>query len=134
MALVNRNLEVSTVACKPISVALDVEPPSQSTEVIFQLDKICNDDGTAEWKLHFELKKQISGNMVSIVKADVDINKEDHPTAAATAKNGLDDNQRAQADATGQTAVDKDAGQASQDDVNDQAGQIIPARDPNSPS
>jgi hypothetical protein len=123
------------VPCKPISVALDVEPPSQSMEVIFQLDKICNPDDTAEWKLHFELKKQnASGTLVTVVKADVDINKEDHPAAAATAKNGLDDNQRAQGKITGQTAADKDAGNATQDDVDDQAGQIIPARDPNSPS
>ena len=121
--------------CTPISVALDVEPPSQSTEVIFQLDKICNDDGTAEWKLHFELKKQnASGTLVTVVKADVDINNQDHAKAAATAKHGLDDNQQAQADATGQTAIDKDSGNATQNDVDDQAGQIVPARDPSSPS
>jgi hypothetical protein len=114
---------------------LDVEPPSQSTEVIFQLDKICNDDGTAEWKLHFELKKQnAAGTLVTVVKADVDINNQDHAKAAATAKHGLDDNQQAQADATGQTAIDKDSGNATQNDVDDQAGQIIPARDPSSPS
>jgi hypothetical protein len=123
------------MACKPISVALDVEPPSQSTEVIFQLDKICNDDDTVEWKLHFELKKQnAAGTLISVVKVDVDINKEDHPAAAATAKHGMDDNQLAQADATNQTALDKDAGKATDADVKDQAGQIIPARDPASPS
>lgn len=104
-------------------------------EVIFQLDKICNDDDTVEWKLHFELKKQnAAGTLVTVVKADVDINKEDHPAAAATAKNGLDDNQRTQAKITGQTAVDKDAGNATQEDVDDQAGQIVPSRDPDSPS
>jgi hypothetical protein len=121
--------------CTPISVALDVEPPSQTTEVIFQLDKICNDDDTVEWKLHFQLKKKsASGDLAPVVTVDVDINKEDHAKAAATAKHGMDDNQLAQADATGQAAMKKDRGELSQGDVEDQASQIIPVRDPNSPS
>jgi hypothetical protein len=46
----------------------------------------------------------------------------------------MDDNQLAQADATGQAAMKKDRGELSQGDVEDQASQIIPVRDPNSPS
>lgn len=121
--------------CTPISVALEVEPPSGDTDIVFQLDKVCNQDGTEEWKLHFELQeKNAAGTLTPIVKLDLDINNEDHPAAAATAKNGLDDNQRAQAAITGQTALAVKTGDATQDDVTDQAAAIIPARDPNSPA
>src|SRR6185437_3491687 len=99
-------MEEPQMSCTPISVALEVDPPSGDTEISFQLDKICNADGTAEWKLHFELdQKAADGTMTPIVKLDIDINHEDAPVAAATAKNGLDDAQRAQADIAAQTAL-----------------------------
>ena len=122
------------MACEPISVALEVDPPSGDSQIILQLDKICNPDDTAEWKLHFELQqKNAAGTLVPVVKLDIDINHEDHPTAAATAKNGLDDNQRAQAAITGQTALGVPTGDATEDDVQQQAAAIVPVRDPASP-
>jgi len=62
------------------------------------------------------------------------VNDEDSNKAAATAKNGLDDNQRQQAAVTAQTANSVRTGDATQDDVNQQGAGVIPARDPNSPS
>jgi len=121
--------------CKALSVSLDVEPPSGDTEVSLQLNKTCNPDDTAEWKLHFELQmKDATGTLKPVVTLDVDINHQDHPAAQATANNGLDANQRAQADVASQTALLKTQGAATDDDVKQQTAAIIPARDPNSPS
>jgi len=121
--------------CVPISVALEVDPPSGDSQIVFQLDKICNPDDTAEWKIHFELQqKNAQGTLAPVVKLDIDINKEDHPAAAATAAHGLDDDQRAQAQIAGQTALAVTTNDATEDDAQTQAGAIIPARNPNSPS
>jgi hypothetical protein len=123
------------MACKALSVSLDVAPPSGDTEVSLQLSKFCNPDDTAEWKLHFQLKmKDSSGTLNPVVTLDVDINHEDHPAAQATANNGMDANQRAQADVASQTALLKAQGTATDDDVKQQTAAIVPARDPNSPS
>ena len=123
------------MACKALSVSLDVAPPSGDTEVSLQLSKICNPDNTVEWKLHFELKmKNDAGTLVTVVMLDVDINHEDQPAAQATANNGMDANQRAQADVAAQTALLKTQGDATDDDVQQQTAAIIPARDPDSPA
>ncbi len=121
--------------CVPISVALEVDPPSGDTKIVFQLDKICNPDDTAEWKMHFELQqKNAQGALAPVVKLDIDIDKEDHQAAAATAAHGLDADQRAQAQIAGQTALAVTTHDATTDDANAQAAAIIPARNPNSPS
>jgi hypothetical protein len=123
------------MACKALSVSLDVAPPSGDTEVSLQLSKTCNPDDTAEWKLHFVLKmKNAKGALTPVVTLDVDINHEDHPAAQATANKGMDANQRAQADAASQTALLKSQGAATDADVKQQTAAIIPARDPHSPS
>ncbi len=122
------------MACKSLSVSLEVNPNSER-KIILQLDKICNADDTAEWKLHFDLQElNPQGQMTSIVKLDVDINKEDHSTAEATAKHGLDADQRGQAAIAGDTAKAFKLGHASKDDAQEDAGAIIPARNPNSPA
>jgi len=123
------------MACVPISVSLEVDPPSGDTQIVLQLDKICNADDTAEWKLHFELQqKNAAGTLAPVVKLDIDINHEDHPAAAATAKNGLDDDQRAQAAIAGQTALAVTTNDATEDDAKQQSAAIIPARNPASPT
>ncbi|HWF09929.1 MAG TPA: hypothetical protein VG297_15785 [Bryobacteraceae bacterium] len=115
--------------CEPISVALQVDPPSGDSEIVFQLDKICNNDDTAEWKMHFELKqKNAQGTLAPVVTLDIDINKEDHPAAEATAANGLDEDQRAQAQIAGVTSLGTTTGDATKEDAQTQAAAIIPAR------
>ncbi len=117
------------MSCIPISVALEVDPPSGDTQIVLQLDKFCNADGTAEWKLHFELqKKNASGTLTPVVKLDIDINHEDHPAAEATASTGLDENQRAQAAVAGQTALAVTQGDATEDEAKEEGSAIIPAR------
>ena len=116
--------------CTPISVSLEVDP-SELRKIVIGLDKICNDDDTAEWKLHFELQERTEAGREfrNVVKLDVDINKEDHAAAEATAKHGLDQNQRSQAAVAADTAKD-----GSSDEARDQAQMIIPARDSSSPA
>jgi hypothetical protein len=121
--------------CRPFTIDLQVDPPSGDTELDFSLEKFCNNDGSEGWKLHFELQeKNNSGTLTPVVTLDIDVNDEDKAKAAATAKFGLDDNQRAQADVTAQTANDVRTGDATQDDVQQQGSQVIPSRDPSSPS
>lgn len=123
------------MACTPISVSLEVNPTALR-KIIFDLDKICNDDDTVEWKLHFDLQERSdpNGTFTSLVKLDVDIGKEDHANAAATAQNGLDENQRAQAQVAGDTAKDFSNGNASEQDAKDDAGAVVSVRSPDSPA
>lgn len=114
--------------CTPVTVSLEVRL-SHSRVVILELDKTCHLNNTAEWRLHFELQEPDSaGTMVSIVKLDVDINKEDHAAAEATASQGLDANQRAQAAIAADTAKAVAAGAATKTDLEQDAAAIIPAR------
>ncbi len=123
----------NTKPCEPFTIDLEVDPPSGDTELDFTLEKICNNNGTVGWQLHFELdEKDSTGTLKPGVKLDIDVNDQDK--AAATAKNGLDQNQRAQADVTAQTANGVRTGDATLDDVKSQGSQVIPARDPSSPS
>lgn len=129
------DMATNATPCEPFTIDLQVDPPSGDTELDFTLEKICNDDGSVGWELHFELdEKDNTGTLKPVVKLDIDVNDEDKDKAAATAKHGLDENQRAQANVTAQTADSVRTGDATQDDVQAQGSQVIPARDPNSPS
>jgi hypothetical protein len=120
------------MSCESISIGLEVNP-SDLRRINFDLDKICNDDDNPEWKLHFELKERddAAKDFRSIVKLDVDINKEHHSLAEATAKHGLDEDQRGQADAAADVAkqLGKDSTQAKQAAVD-----VVAARSPESPT
>jgi len=122
------------MGCTPISASLEVNP-TDLRKIVFDLDKICNDDGTAEWKLHFDLQERSDAtkDFRSIVKLDIDINKVNHKLAEATAKNGLDENQRSQAAVAGDTAKAFQQGQATKGDAEGDAQDVIPARSPDSP-
>ena len=123
------------MGCTPISVSLEVNP-SELRKIVFDLDKICNNDGTAEWKLHFDLQERSdpSKAFLSLVKLDVDINKENHPLAQATADHGLDASQRSQAAVAADTAKAFKQGQATAEDAKTDAQDVIAARNPQSPS
>jgi hypothetical protein len=124
-----------TMSCTPISVSLEVNP-SDLRKIVFDLDKICNDDDTVEWKLHFDLqvRSDPNGTFRSLVKLDVDINKENHALAEATARHGMDEDQRSQAAVAGDTAEAFKKGQASQEDAEGDAQDVIAARNPASPA
>jgi hypothetical protein len=63
----------------------------------------------------------------------VDINKENHALAEATAKNGMDETQRSQAAVAGDTAEAFKQGTATKQDAEDDAQDVIAVRDPDSP-
>src|SRR5437016_1535770 len=123
------------MGCTPISVSLEVNP-TELRKIVFDLDKICNNDGTAEWKLHFDLQERSDASKTfrSIVKLDVDINKQNNQLAEATAKNGLDENQRSQAAVAGDTAKAFQQNQATKEDAQEDAQGVIAARSSDSPS
>ena len=123
------------MGCTPISVSLEVDP-SELRKIIFSLDKLCNDDGTAEWKLHFELQERddATKDFRNVIKLDVDVNKENHPQAEATAKHGLDEDQRGQAAIAGDTAKAAAAGTATKEDAKQDAHDVVAARNPASPT
>jgi len=122
------------MSCKPISVGLEVIP-NQLTKIVFNLDKICNNDGTAEWSLHFQLQERpaVTKPFVIVVKLDVDINKENHPLAEATATNGLDEDQRGQAIAAAELAKAAKTKPAMMADAKQAAQDVLAARNPASP-
>ncbi len=123
------------MSCTPISVSLEVDP-TELRRIIFALDKICNNDETAEWKLHFELLERTdpSKDFRNVVKLDVDVNKEHHVLAEATAKHGLDENQRGQAAIAGATAKAVTEKAAEPEDAIADVAAILPARSAKSPS
>jgi len=116
----------------PVSVSLQVRLPDNRL-VVLELDKTSKSDNTAEWKLHFELQEQnSSGVMVSVATLTVTIDKTDHAAAAATASQGLDPNQRAQAAVAADTAKAVTTGDATKSDLKQDAKAIISARASNS--
>jgi hypothetical protein len=119
------------MSCESVSIGLEVNP-SDLRRINFDLDKICNGDNTAEWKMHFELRERddAAADFRSVVKLNVDINQKNHALAEATAKHGLDEDQRGQADAAADVAKEfgKDSPQAQQ-----AAQDVIAARNPASP-
>ena len=123
------------MGCTPISVSLEVNP-TDLRKIIFDLDKLCNNDGSEEWKLHFDLQERAdtTQDFASLVKLDVDINNENHALAEATAQHGLDADQRAQAHVAGDTAKATLTGGATLDDAKQDAQDVIAVRNPASPS
>jgi len=103
--------------CTPLSVTLEVDPDPKQ-KICFGLNKICNNDNTVQWTMHFQLQQ---GNpLATVVQLDVAITKEYHAQAEATALHGLDESQRGQALVAAAIATDPgctpaDRAQAAQD-------------------
>jgi hypothetical protein len=106
--------------CRPIHVNLEVDP-SNTEKIVVSLDKTCDANDEATWKMSFELQE---GNpLATVVKLDVEIDPENHPQAEATANaNGLDNNQQGQAKIAAVIAKDPTV---SGDDKKDAAQQVI---------
>ncbi len=112
----------------PVSVSLQVRLPDNRL-VVLELDKTSKSNNTAEWKLNFELQEQnSSGIMVSVATLTVTIDKTDHAAAEATATQGLDESQRAQASVAADTAKAVTTGDATKADLKQDAKAIIAAR------
>lgn len=111
---------MNTTPCRPLHVDLEVGP-SATDKITISLDKTCDANDQATWKMSFELQEGTP--LATVVKLDVEIDPENHPQAEATAaSNGLDDNQQGQAKIAAALAKDKTV---SHDDKNDAAQQVI---------
>jgi hypothetical protein len=108
------------MSCRPISVDLEVDP-SSTQQIVLTLDKTCDANDQATWKLTFVLKE---GNpLATVVSLKVEIDPENHPQAEATAASGkLDDAQQGQAKIAAAVAKDDSA---SENDKKDAAQQVI---------
>ena len=109
--------------CRPMHVDLEVDP-STTEKILITLDKTCDANDQATWKMTFELQE---GNpLATVVKLDVEIDPENHPQAEATATtNGLDNAQQGQAKIAATVAKDPTV---SDDDKKDAAQQVIAVR------
>src|SRR5882724_902017 len=110
------------MSCRPINVTLEVNP-STTQKILLTLDKTCNANEQATWKMSFELR---AGNLfTTVVKLDVEIDPENHPQAEATAATGLDISQAAQVKIATEIAEDPTS---TDDEKRDAAQQIIAVR------
>ena len=109
--------------CRPIHVDLEVDP-SPTERILLSLDKTCDANDQATWKMYFELQQ--GRPLATVVKLNVKIDPENHPQAEATATaNGLDNAQQGQAKIAAIVAQDPTV---SYDDKQDAAQQVISAR------
>ncbi len=109
--------------CRPMHVDLEVDP-SDTEKILLTLDKTCDANDQATWKMSFELQE---GNpLATVVKLAVEIDPENHPQAEATAAaNGLDNTQQGQAKIAATIAKDPTVSDGAK---NDAALQVIAVR------
>ena len=106
--------------CRPMHVDLEVDP-STTEKILLTLDKTCDANDQATWKMSFELQE--GSPLATVVKLDVEIDPENHPQAEATATaGGLDNKQQGQAKIAAKIAKDPTV---SDDDKKDAAQQVI---------
>jgi len=109
--------------CRPMHVDLEVDP-SATEKILLALDKTCDANDQATWKMTFELQE--GHPLATVVKLDVEIDPENHPQAEATATaKGLDNTQQGQAKIAATVAKDPTV---SDDDRKDAAQQVIAVR------
>jgi hypothetical protein len=113
--------------CTPFSVDLEVVTPDQTKKVIFGLERTCNADNTESWTIHFELDEAPNAGapFVEVVKLDIKVNPENNAAASAASQAGFTPSQSAQALAAGDTAKAFKRGEASADDVSDDANAVF---------
>ena len=119
--------------CVPINIEVEVVTPDQMRRIMFGIVKSCNDDGTESWKINFELdERQQPGDpdFKLIARISVAVGKQDTPSAKAIAqRRSLTEAQTAQAMVAGDTLKQCAAGQASNEDVDDDVRQVLHADD-----
>jgi hypothetical protein len=126
---------VASVQPTHISVTFKIVTPDQLRKIIFTLSRM-SDAQNDSWSVMFELDERADPTMdfQLAILLQVDVDHNDDANAAATAKHGMDANQRAQALVAGDTAKDAKTGDATLDDARADAGGVVSARDPNSPA
>ncbi len=117
-----------------ISVTFKIVTPDQLKKIIFTLVRL-SDTKNDSWSIMFELDERADASkpFQMVIQLQVDVDHNDAPNAAATAKNGMDSDQHAQALVAGDTAKDVKTGDATKDDLKDATTAIVSARNPDSP-
>lgn len=118
-----------------ISVTFTIVTPDQLRKIIFTLIRL-SDANNDSWSVMFELDERSDATKAFqlVIQLQVDVDHNDAPKAAATAKNGLDTDQHAQALVAGDTAKDVKTGDATKADAAEDAKSIVSARSDASPS
>lgn len=93
--------------CRPMHISLEVDPSAQE-EITVTLDKTCDDQDQATWKITFELKQ--GDPLATVVNFSCELDPENHPKAEATVNSGqLDDAQQGQSKISAGVHTDPDA-------------------------
>jgi hypothetical protein len=118
-----------------ISVTFTIVTPDQLRKIIFTLVKL-SDANNDSWSIMFELDERAdaANAFQLVIQLQVDVDHNDAPKAAATAKNGLDSDQHSQALAAADTAKDVKTGDATKADLGEDTKGIVSARNDASPS
>ena len=118
-----------------ISVTFKIVTPDQLRKITFTLSRL-SDAQNDSWSVMFELDERADATKAFqlVIQLQVDVDHNDSAKAAATAKNGMDSDQHAQALVAGDTAKDAKKGDATLDDAKQDAGGIVSARSDSSPS
>jgi hypothetical protein len=106
--------------CRPMHISLEVDPSAQE-KITVTLDKTCDDQDEATWKITFQLQE---GNpLATVVNFSCELDPENHPKAEATVNSGqLDDAQQGQSKIAAGVHKDPDA---TDDDKNAATQKIV---------
>src|SRR5437588_8487231 len=109
-----------------IHVSFTIVMPDQLRKIIFTLSKL-SDSQNDSWSIMFELDERAdaNGKFQLVVQLQVDVDHNDDAKADATSKHGLDTDQQAQALAAADTAKDVQTGDATKDDLKEDAQAVV---------
>jgi hypothetical protein len=110
-------------------ISLEVDPSTQE-KIIVTLDKTCDDQDQATWKITFQLQE---GNpLATVVNFSCELDPENHPKAEATVNSGeLDDAQQGQSKIAASVHKDPDA---TDDDKNAATQKVVAVKQLPSPA
>ena len=114
---------------RPMHISLEVDPSTQE-KIIVTLDKTCDDQDQATWKITFQLQE---GNpLATVVNFSCELDPENHPKAEATVNSGeLDDAQQGQSKIAASVHKDPDA---TDDDKNAATQKVVAVKQLPSPA
>jgi hypothetical protein len=130
-----KGAQMPTLQPTHISVTFKIVTPDQKRRIVFTLSRM-SDSANDSWSVMFELDERAdeTKGFQLVIQLQVDVDHNDDQKAAATAKNGLDTDQHAQALTAADTAKDAKTGDATTDDAKADAAGVITARSDDSPS
>ena len=131
-----KGTKTALAALKPthISVTFKIVTPDQLRKIIFTLSRL-SDAKNDSWSVMFELDERAdtTKDFHLVIQLQVDVDHNENAKAAATAQNGLDSDQHAQALVAADTAKDVKTGDATAADAKEDVAAIVSARSAGSP-